>query len=552
VLDKDSKFFSVCGKALDLLQINCHVLSGANHNPKLVKQVNWYLNKGLCIMCNKQDSVRVALEAILLLFYAWNSCPVLRTDISCSLVAIGHEVEFLIDFSSGKHWELTSSANTVVSYSKQLATRLSAHHQGAKLLFEEQHAYHWDYINARLPDPQIYSIGDIVFAWRAVWSISAWEVVNKLQFAFTGPWRMTALLKGAFYILEHCHKAGWKEKKHTSDLSLYPPKLILFQPVDGVDMRYGQLYKPISAHLFKEAGIKGFSPIHPYQVAANLTVTNQCLAFCWPSLSELNDEVALFCWECNDECQWYMDKNSISLLPAFTTGPPPAAPIHPILAVPYIQLLVAAIVWSTDHLFFISCKFGNNNAREWQLAWVAFLDSMSLYPLCTLDGRFFFKFHICHPADWNYNVINQQYWLQLHSISNLAFPRSTTKTHLVQLTDTSDSYATHHKLIPFRKWPIYVIWTGISTGHFMLPPFMVAKPGIVLPRLTGMFFIAINGCSITQFQASTFWHIQYILISAHTWCSTMKRPVNFFLSNSLKHLKLRTSTAALDKRSWAS
>jgi hypothetical protein len=70
VLNKDSKFFSICREALDLLKINCHVLSGSNHNPMLVKRLNWYLNKGLCIMCNEQDSIRVALEAILLLLYA--------------------------------------------------------------------------------------------------------------------------------------------------------------------------------------------------------------------------------------------------------------------------------------------------------------------------------------------------------------------------------------------------------------------------------------------------------------------------------------------------
>jgi hypothetical protein len=40
VLDKDSKFFGVCCKALDLLHINCHVLSGNNHNPMIVEQVN--------------------------------------------------------------------------------------------------------------------------------------------------------------------------------------------------------------------------------------------------------------------------------------------------------------------------------------------------------------------------------------------------------------------------------------------------------------------------------------------------------------------------------
>jgi hypothetical protein len=37
VLDKDSKFFGVCQETLDLLKINCHVLSGDNHNPMLVK-----------------------------------------------------------------------------------------------------------------------------------------------------------------------------------------------------------------------------------------------------------------------------------------------------------------------------------------------------------------------------------------------------------------------------------------------------------------------------------------------------------------------------------
>ncbi len=94
VLNKDSKFFGVCRKALVLFESNCHVLSGANHNPMLIEGVNWYLNKDLWIMCNKQDSVQVALEAILLLLYAWNLCPVSGTDISCSLVAIGHELHF--------------------------------------------------------------------------------------------------------------------------------------------------------------------------------------------------------------------------------------------------------------------------------------------------------------------------------------------------------------------------------------------------------------------------------------------------------------------------
>ena len=78
-------------------------------------------------------------------------------------------------------------------------------------------------------------------------------------------------MKGASYELEHCDTKQ-KEKKHTSDLSPYPVELIPFQPVDGADTRYGKLYKPISAHPFKESGIKGFSPIQPYKAASNLAI----------------------------------------------------------------------------------------------------------------------------------------------------------------------------------------------------------------------------------------------------------------------------------------
>ena len=131
VLDKDSKFLGICREALDLLQINCHILSGNNHNPKLVEHINRYLNAGLQIMTNEQDSVRIALEAILLLIYAWNSCPMPRTDTSCSLVAIGWEFAFPIDFSAGKNAELTLATGTVTSYSRELASHLAACHKVA-------------------------------------------------------------------------------------------------------------------------------------------------------------------------------------------------------------------------------------------------------------------------------------------------------------------------------------------------------------------------------------------------------------------------------------
>ncbi len=178
----------------------------------LVERVNCYLTKGLKIICNERNSVRVALEAILLLLYAWNSCSVPGTDISRSLVAFSRDFAFPINYSSGKHWELTLSPTTVVSYSKELATRLSACQEVAKLLVEEHRSYHRELINDRCPDPHVYSIGNIVFARRAVRFDAKRGIVDKLQYSFLGPWWVPAILTGASYELEHCdHKQ--KEKK---------------------------------------------------------------------------------------------------------------------------------------------------------------------------------------------------------------------------------------------------------------------------------------------------------------------------------------------------
>ncbi len=115
VLNKDSKFFGVFKEAVILLQINCHVLSGNNHNPMLVEQVNRYLNKGLKIMTNEQDLVRVAMEAIILLLYAWNSTPIPGTHLSHCFVALGCEFQFLIKFLAKKHLQLTSTQSTITS-----------------------------------------------------------------------------------------------------------------------------------------------------------------------------------------------------------------------------------------------------------------------------------------------------------------------------------------------------------------------------------------------------------------------------------------------------
>ncbi len=165
----------------------------------------------------------------------------------------------------------------------------------AELLVKEHRAYHREFINANRPNSWVYALGDIVFARRAVRSDARRECVNKLQYAFTRPRKVISVLPGASYKLEHCENAGRKDKKHAANLSLYPPELIPFQPVDGADTQYGQLYKPITAHPFKEAGLKGFTPRQSYQLAPSHLVQIQPGSdFYWPSLSKLNEEITPF------------------------------------------------------------------------------------------------------------------------------------------------------------------------------------------------------------------------------------------------------------------
>jgi hypothetical protein len=247
---------------------------------------------------------------------------------------------------------------------KELATRLSACCEVAKLLVEEHHSYHQELINACRPDPHVYSVGNIAFACRAIKSDAKRVIDDKLQYAFTGPWQVTAVLKGASYDLVHCNNNKRIEKKHASDLSPYPAKLILFQPVDGADTRFGQLYKPISAHTFKEAGIKGFAPIQPFQVTSNLAITDQSTAFHRPSLSELNDEFAPFPWATDEEFQKYIHGDLITKLPVLTMGPPPEAPAHSIPTLRAIHLLTATIINSVNRLIFVSHSIGANTSRE--------------------------------------------------------------------------------------------------------------------------------------------------------------------------------------------
>jgi hypothetical protein len=103
VVDKDSKFLGKFAATAALLRINIHVLSGNNHDPMIVERICRFLNSCLTVFCNECGDNRVALEGILISLYAWNSAPVIGTDISCSLLVTGREFSFPIDFCTKQH-----------------------------------------------------------------------------------------------------------------------------------------------------------------------------------------------------------------------------------------------------------------------------------------------------------------------------------------------------------------------------------------------------------------------------------------------------------------
>jgi hypothetical protein len=490
VLDKDSKFFGVFQESLDLLQINCHVLSGNNHNPMLVKRLCQYFNKGLRIMTNKQDTVLVALEALLLLLYTWNSCPVPGTDILCSLVAVGCEFAFPIDYSRSKHWELTSSPATVDMYSKQLAECLTACCDIALLLVREQREWHCALINSCRQDPRVYLPGDIVFARPATRSDAARGRVGKLKYAFTGPWHVTASLHGGSYSLKHCNNAACKEKKHAANLAPYPPELILFEPVDGADTRYGQLYKPIGAHLFKEAGIKGFTPPSPFRVPANFINIGDVAKFRWPTLAELIDNLEPFPWHDDEERRMVLSDDDPISPAVMYNGPPPSLPLASTPAKPSppsITTLAPLIISSTDWLFYIAHKIGTADCYEWRLVRVAFQDSVLLYPPCLQDGRFLVEFYMALPADACYNAINQHYWLQYCDHNFPTF--GTMDAHLITPSDTSADCASRHHLVTVQSWVNLTHGNMYVHGPFDFAVIRGRKLAIALDRTCGMCWL---------------------------------------------------------------
>ena len=74
------------------------------------------------------------------------------------------------------------------------------------------------------------------------------------------------------------------------------------------------------------------------------------------------------------------------------------------------------------------------------------------YSSCLVDGQYLVDFYISHPSNYQYNAINKHFWLQYCSQDNIMANSTSAHTHLRWPTDTSETYANRHKLLPFWKY----------------------------------------------------------------------------------------------------
>ena len=201
--------------------------------------------------------------------YACNLAPVVATDIFWSLVIIGCEFQFPINFCTDFHWIITSNPTRVTNYESDQARLLLCTRAIDRKLIHHHRIYACEYINSHFSNTRLYSYGNMLFAKRAVKYDKQQVPVVKLMNSFTGPCWVTKSLHSISYKLVHCNTYR-PENRHSDHLSPFPQELIPFQPVNGDDIYFGQMYAPIQAHPYEESGIKVFTPTEPLKSASHL------------------------------------------------------------------------------------------------------------------------------------------------------------------------------------------------------------------------------------------------------------------------------------------
>jgi hypothetical protein len=182
VTDPDSKFKGEFKKAFSTLVIHHHMGARGNHNGIIVECFNHFLNSGLRVFNNDRASNRVFIEGAQTLSYSWNSCPVLGTDLSRSLLVVGREFHFPINFEANKQVSYVESETDVKLFPDNLTDLLLKSREIYTILISEHRAAHRELRNSQINRPREFKLGDIVFTNVQVQSKKSTGTVQKLAY----------------------------------------------------------------------------------------------------------------------------------------------------------------------------------------------------------------------------------------------------------------------------------------------------------------------------------------------------------------------------------
>jgi hypothetical protein len=449
ITDPDSKFKGNFKEAFATLKIQHHLSARGNHNAILVERFNRYLNAGLRVFNNDRATNRVFLEGTQTLTYAWNSCPVLGTDLSRSLLTVGREFHFPIDFEANRRASFDISDEEKKLFAENLTDLLLKSREIYMLLITEHRAAHREYRNAQLNHPRKFKLGDIVFTNVQVQSKLKTGTVTKLAYIKRGPYKIIKDYPGGSYELEPLSgRSRTTIKKHGSDLYISPKSLIPHRPIQASDQAFGDLQKKTISNPYQLVGVEGYEPSRPWAAPAatsqiQLATLRNIPDF--PTMQELDDEYD----------GWPESGNPFVNKESSTPAMPTAAINDGICSlqtsVRTRSSIIADLVRSEDRLFFISfAQEKNQQRREWKLVRIDFQRSLQQYPNCLQDGRFLMEFFIEHHRDQNLDICTRRYWLEYHKTNS--HKSISVDYHILQPSQYSENTARSMGLIPYREW----------------------------------------------------------------------------------------------------
>jgi hypothetical protein len=464
ITDPDSKFKGVFANAAKLLKIKHHMTARGNHDAVLVERFNRFLNASLKVFNNDHETNRVFVEGALMAAYAWNSAPIAGTDLSRSLLVVGREFHFPIDFTSRKHITFQVDKAGIESYASDMLKLMEKSQSVYKLLIHEHRAYHRELRNAQIKNPRTFKINDIVFARVQVQSIASRGQVKKLRYVTRGPYKVIKSYPSGSYEIELL-KSKATIKKHGSDLFLSPLVIHPYEPLQQSDRAFGELDKKLSDNPYAVADIDGFVPSQPWAAPAALATVREAElgAMNFPTVEELDA----------DYDSWPESGNPFStVLESSLSGQPPRGSgqatgrkqqpdadhtghlhsLHTAMrpASHNFAHVIKDIIKSQDRLFFIAHSHSNETRKEWKLIQVDFDTSMQLHPSCLQDGKFLVNFLILHKNDEQTNLQDKRYWLEYHAADSTKTLSS--RYHLLAPSAVSAKVAKSRNLVPYREW----------------------------------------------------------------------------------------------------